>query len=65
MILEVGLFILLRFISSFDYFQIKAGIRISQYSSNRIKEAAYEHIMALSIDFHNSKHSKELMKAID
>jgi ABC-type transport system involved in Fe-S cluster assembly fused permease/ATPase subunit len=65
MIWEAGLFILLRFISSFDYFQTKAANRISQYSSNRIKGAAYEHVMGLTTDFHNSKDSGELMKAID
>ncbi len=65
MIWEVGFFILLRFVSSFDYFRTKAGNRISQYSSNRIKGAAHEHVLALSMDFHNSKNSGELMKAID
>jgi ABC-type transport system involved in Fe-S cluster assembly fused permease/ATPase subunit len=40
-------------------------IPIQQYSYDAISTAAYSHIMNLSSDFHNSKQSGEVYKAVD
>ena len=42
-----------------------ARVPIEQFSYRQITNAAFTHVMQLSVDFHNDKDSAEVMKAVD
>ncbi|KAF2096969.1 putative ABC transporter, partial [Rhizodiscina lignyota] len=65
---EVGIWILLRWIpsgSGLGIIQNLVKSRIQNFSMVRIARFAFNHVMSLSMDFHNDKSSGEVLKAVD
>ena len=46
-------------------FQSMASTRISQYAYRKLTEAAFAHVMTLSMDYHTTKSSGRVVKAIE
>jgi ABC-type transport system involved in Fe-S cluster assembly fused permease/ATPase subunit len=65
---DIGLWTLYRWMNSYSGFGIIdsfAETVISNFSFERITILAYKHLMCLSMDFHTSKDSGEVLKAVE
>jgi ABC-type transport system involved in Fe-S cluster assembly fused permease/ATPase subunit len=65
---DIGLWMLYRWVNSYSGFGIIdsfAETVISNLSFERITILAYKHLMSLSMDFHTSKDSGEVLKAVE
>jgi ABC-type transport system involved in Fe-S cluster assembly fused permease/ATPase subunit len=65
---DIGLWVLFSYISSYAGLGIIDGIAnlvISNSANRRITLLAYEHVLGLSMDFHTSKDSGEVLKAVE
>lgn len=59
------LFSLLAGNSGLGLIQRLVRIPIEQFSYRQVTNAAFDHVMSLSVDFHNFKDSAEVMKAVE
>lgn len=65
---EVLLWILFKWFGSSAGFGLVQSIslaKVQQYSYARLKTLAFEHVMGLSMDFHSSKDSGEVLKSVE
>jgi ABC-type transport system involved in Fe-S cluster assembly fused permease/ATPase subunit len=65
---DIGLWVLYSWINSYAGFGIVDGLAnlvISNSAYRRITLLAYEHVLSLSMDFHTSKDSGEVLKAVE
>ncbi|CAN9233419.1 unnamed protein product [Alternaria alternata] len=65
---DIGLWVLFSYINSYAGLGIVDGIAnlvISNSAYRRITLLAYEHVLGLSMDFHTSKDSGEVLKAVE
>ncbi|TLD37394.1 putative ABC transporter [Venturia nashicola] len=65
---EVLLWIFFKWFGSSSGFGLVQGIalaKVQQYSYARMKTLAFEHVMGLSMDFHSSKDSGEVLKSVE
>ncbi|OAL42518.1 hypothetical protein IQ07DRAFT_671450, partial [Pyrenochaeta sp. DS3sAY3a] len=65
---DIGLWVLFTYISSYAGLGIidgLANIVISNSASRRITSLAFKHVLGLSMDFHTSKDSGEVLKAVE
>jgi ABC-type transport system involved in Fe-S cluster assembly fused permease/ATPase subunit len=65
---EVGLWILYQFLASSAGIRLLQGYseaRVEQFAYRSVSVAAFDHVLSLSMDFHNSKDTGEVLKAVD
>lgn len=65
---DIGLWVLYNYIGSYSGLGILDGLAnmvISNSAYRRITLLAYEHVLSLSMDFHTSKDSGEVLKAVE
>jgi ABC-type transport system involved in Fe-S cluster assembly fused permease/ATPase subunit len=66
--LDIGLWMLFRWMNSSSGLSILdnfAQTGLSNLAFERMKDLAYKHLLSLSMDFHTSKDSGEVLKAVD
>lgn len=65
---EIGVWVLLRWLggnAGIEFIHSYIETRIDNFCYKRINEFAFNHVMSLSMDFHDSKDSGEILKSVE